>query len=57
MRDLDLDMFYDKDKKEYYCLRCQYRGTEADVLEKNQMARFRYGDMMTRFTEEDFENF
>ena len=57
MRDLDLDMFYDKDKKEYYCLRFQYRGTEADVLEKNQMARFRYGDMMTRFTEEDFENF
>ena len=27
------------------------------ILAKNQMARFRYGDMMTRFTEEDFENF
>lgn len=26
MRDIDMDMFYDKDKKEYYCLRCQYRG-------------------------------
>lgn len=26
MRDLDLDMFYDKDKKEYYCIRCQYQG-------------------------------
>ena len=24
MRDLDIDMFYDKDKKEYYCIRCQY---------------------------------
>ena len=26
MRDLDIDMFYDKDKKEYYCIRCQYVG-------------------------------
>ena len=25
-RDLDIDMFYDKDKKEYYCLRCRFRG-------------------------------
>ena len=24
MRDLDIDMFYDKDKDEYYCIRCQY---------------------------------
>ena len=43
MRDIDMDMFYDKDKKEYYCLRCQYRGSEEDVLQKNEMARFRYG--------------
>jgi len=48
MRDLDIDMFYDKDKDEYYCIRCQYTGSEADVLEKNQMARFRYGMMRTR---------
>ena len=34
MRDIDMDMFYDKDKKEYYCLRCQYRGSEEDVLKK-----------------------
>ena len=52
---LDIDMFYDKDKGEYFCIRCQYRGNEADVLEKNQMARFRYGAMMRRFT--DFEDF
>lgn len=55
MRDLDLDMFYDAEKGEYYCIRCQYTGTEQDVLEKNQMARFRYRDMMKRFT--DFEDF
>ncbi|MCD8023286.1 MAG: hypothetical protein LUF30_10070 [Lachnospiraceae bacterium] len=57
MRDLDIDMFYDKEKEEYYCIRCQYHGSEADVLEKNQMARFRYGAMMRRFEEKDFEDF
>lgn len=53
MRDLDIDMFYDKDKKEYYCLRCQYTGTEEDVLEKNEMVRFRYRAMMKRITDFD----
>lgn len=57
MRDLDIDMFYDADKQEFFCIRCQYRGNEADVLEKNRMARFRYGAMMRRFTDfEDFSN-
>lgn len=55
MRDLDIDMFYDEEKKEYYCLRCQYTGSESDVLEKNQMARFRYKDMLTRFDSFDFD--
>ena len=53
MRDLDIDMFYDADKGEYYCIRCQYYGTEEDVLAKNEMARFRYGAMMKRFTSFD----
>ena len=57
MRDLDLDMFYDQEKKEYYCIRCQYIGTEADVEQKNQMARFRYRAMTKRFQIEDFEKF
>ena len=55
MRDIDMDMFYDKDKKEYYCLRCQYRGSEEDVLKKNEMARFRYGAMYERYTKFDFD--
>lgn len=49
MRDIDIDMFYDAEKEEYYCIRCCYHGSEADVLEKNQMARFRYRDMLRRF--------
>ena len=53
MRDIDMDMFFDKDKGEYYCLRCQFHGTEEEVLEKNELARFRYRDMYRRFTFED----
>ena len=53
MRDIDMDMFFDKDKGEYYCRRCQFHGTEEEVLEKNELARFRYKDMYRRFT---FEN-
>ena len=55
IRDIDVDMFYDEDKKEYYCLRCQYVGTEEDVLEKNELIRLRYKDMMTRFTSFEFD--
>ena len=50
MRDIDMDMFYDKEKGEYYCLRCQFHGTEEEVLEQNELARFRYKDMYRRFT-------
>ena len=57
MRDLDIDMFYDSDKKEYYCIRCQYTGTEEDVLQKNQMARFRYRFINKRFSMDEFEKF
>lgn len=53
MRDIDIDMFYDADKKEYYCLRCAYSGSESDVKEKNEMARFRYRRISDRI--EDFE--
>ena len=56
MRDLDIDMFYDKERDEYYCIRCQYRGNEADVLEKNEMARFRYRAMMKRYTMEELRS-
>ena len=55
MRDIDMDMFYDAEKKEYYCLRCQFTGTEEDVLEMNEMVRIRYRAMKQRFT--DFEDF
>jgi len=48
LRDLDIDMFYSKDKGEYYCIRCQYTGTEKDVLAKNRLAQMRYRMMRKR---------
>lgn len=48
VRDIDIDMFFDAEKQEYYCIRCCYHGPESDVLEKNQLARFRYRDMLRR---------
>lgn len=53
MRDLDIDMFYDKEKKEYYCLRCAFTGTEEEVLKLNEMARFRYKNILDRIKDFD----
>ena len=55
MRDLDIDMFYDKEKEEYYWLRCQVTGKEADVLKGNEMVRVKYGAMYQRFGKFDFD--
>ena len=54
-RDIDMDMFYDAQKDEYYCLRCQYVGKEADILKMNDMIRVRYGAMLHRYSEEEFD--
>lgn len=42
MREIDMDMFFDEEKNEYYCLRCSYHGTEEEVLKLNEQARYRY---------------
>lgn len=55
MRDLDIDMFYDKEKEEYYCLRCQFTGTEQDVLAGNETVRIRYKAMHERYEKFDFD--
>ena len=48
MRDIDIDMFFDGEKKEYYCLRCGFTGNEVKVLELNEVARYRYRAMTMR---------
>lgn len=56
MRDIDVDMFYDEEKKEYYCLRCCYSGNEDDVKQKNETARFRYRNIAKRITIDDLDS-
>jgi hypothetical protein len=41
-------MFYEAEKKEYYCLRCGFTGQEEDVLRLNEQIRFRYRCMKLR---------
>ncbi len=41
-RDIDMDMFYDEEKKEYYCLRCGFTGDENRVLEFNEKIKDKY---------------
>ena len=48
MRDIDIDMFFEEEKKEYYCLRCSFTGNEQKVLQLNEMARYRYRAMQMR---------
>lgn len=55
MRDLDIDMFYNKDTKIYSCIRCQFRGTEQEVLEFNEIVRVRYKARNIRYTKFDFD--
>ena len=48
VRDIDIDMFFDENKEEYYCLRCAFSGNEEAVLRLNENARFRYRAMTMR---------
>ena len=56
MRDIDMDMFYDGEKKEYYCLRCAFCGSEEDVKRLNEQARYRYGRMRQRVVDFGADN-
>ena len=41
-KEVDADMLYDKDKDEYYCLRCYFVGTETEVLESYERTKKKY---------------
>ena len=56
MRDIDMDMFFDESKKEYYCLRCGFTGSEEDVLRLNEQARYRYKLMRMRVVDFGADN-
>ncbi len=41
-RDIDMDMFYDEEKQEYYCLRCGFVGKKEEVLRLNENIKHKY---------------
>ena len=47
-RDLDIDMFFDVDKNEYYCIRCCFHGDEVKVLQYNELCKLKYGHLADR---------
>lgn len=47
-RDIDMDMFFDEAKDEYYCLRCSYHGTEENVLNLYEQFKGKYGRLKER---------
>ena len=51
MREIDMDMLYDKEKEEYYCIRCSFVGNEAEVKRINQQFREKYVDRIKRITD------
>ena len=51
MREIDMDMLYDRDMDEYYCLRCSFTGDEQEVLRLNAQFREKYRDRAKRMTD------
>ena len=51
MREIDMDMLYDTESGEYYCLRCSFTGNEKEVKRLNAQFREKYRDRITRITE------
>ena len=56
MRDIDIDLFYDDKKKEYYCLRCCFHGDEKKVLAWNETIKEKYGHIVDRLTDSGADN-
>jgi hypothetical protein len=50
-RDIDMDMLFDHEKNEYYCLRCSFTGSETQVQVLNAETKRRYADRRIRITD------
>ena len=50
-RDIDMDMLFDGEKNEYYCIRCSFTGTETQVQAVNAETKRRYADRRVRITD------
>lgn len=52
-RDIDFDLLYDKEVDQYYCRRCNWEGTEHEILFFYAVYKRKYKDMLKRYTVED----
>jgi len=52
-RTIDYDLLYDKNVDEYYCRRCNWEGSEMEILSLYQVYKQQYPDMLRRYTVED----
>ena len=46
-----MDMLFDSEKNEYYCIRCSFTGTETQVQAVNAETKRRYSDRRVRITD------
>ncbi len=51
MREIDMDMLYDRERNEYYCLRCSFTGDEHEVLRVYAQFREKYRNRTIRIRE------
>jgi predicted RNA-binding Zn-ribbon protein involved in translation (DUF1610 family) len=51
MREIDMDMLFDREANEYYCLRCSFSGSEPEILRLNAQFREKYADRAKRITD------
>lgn len=51
MREIDMDLLYDQDRDEYYCLRCSFTGDQQEILRLDALIREKYRDRAKRIIE------
>lgn len=52
----DIDMSYDEEKHEYYCIRCCFHGDEEKEKKWNAMIKLKYGYIANRITSLNDDN-
>ncbi len=50
-REIDMDMLFDPEKQEYYCIRCSFTGDEQEVIRLNEQFKEKYKMRSVRITD------
>lgn len=54
-RAIDYDLLWDKELDQYYCRRCNWEGSELEILSLYQVYKQQYKGMLERWTVEKIE--